>query len=50
MSSWRVTRFHVRYRLHERTLRHILHEPNLIAELTACKKRRLNQLNSTGLY
>ena len=25
----------------------ILHAPNLIAELSACKMRRLNQLNAT---
>jgi len=27
--------------------RHILHVPNRIAELSACKMRRLNQLNAT---
>jgi len=27
--------------------RRILHAPNLIAELSACKMRRLNQLNAT---
>ena len=30
--------------------RRILHAPNLIAELSACKMRRLNQLNSADLY
>ena len=29
--------------------RRILHAPNRIAKLTACKMRRLNQLNATHL-
>jgi hypothetical protein len=31
-----------------RSKRRILHAPNQVIELHACKMRRLNQLNSTG--
>ena len=46
----RVIAYNTYFGTKARFKRRILHAPNLIAELSACKMRRLNQFNSADLY